>query len=541
MKVKLFFIIVSTFIILDFSISQTTFLKDLKMMNFITQPGSLVSYDDTILCVGNGVDHNPYRDYGVYVAKFDLEGNMVNRYVDYNGDYSFYGNHSSIVEDDKLIIAGDVLIRDPLFQGGVLMVVNIATGEFEKRIIFSNAEGKSTSLFITDLVRLDSITFAILSSIDEKENKHYRDAEIIIVNIETEEVKYIQIGKKDVDDDSDSFIWDGKKFLVGTGIAEPPYDIFNPYKKRNSHGLIYEVDTSGKWDVVYTTEEKRNNLFRIRLNEDGSIVCISTKIKYDKEAGTGNDIWNLRYIVMKLDKDYNLLWEKPIGLDLYFHYYSGTAEILPSIEGDGYVIAGFQPNFAWNATEETFDSMKKSGVNPMLVGILQKISENGDSIWMRSYSYINDTSSRLPEHALRDIIYSPDGGYTMAGELIYRRRPGIDTVSNFHSWLVKVDQYGCLIPGCQGDDTTKVNNPIPGLKLLIYPNPTSDKLYVFQEEGERTKYVVSDIYGKMIIEWEGGLASHTYIIDVSKYKKGVYVISEKRIGRKPRSGKFVVE
>ncbi|MBK7232651.1 MAG: T9SS type A sorting domain-containing protein [Saprospiraceae bacterium] len=37
-------------------------------------------------------------------------------------------------------------------------------------------------------------------------------------------------------------------------------------------------------------------------------------------------------------------------------------------------------------------------------------------------------------------------------------------------WIVKVDQYGCLVPGCESSVSTENPNSID-LNLSLYPNP----------------------------------------------------------------------
>jgi hypothetical protein len=80
--------------------------------------------------------------------------------------------------------------------------------------------------------------------------------------------------------------------------------------------------------------------------------------------------------------------------------------------------------------------MEANGIAAKVVGFLQKVNEVGDSLWLRTYSYINDTSCYLiEEHNIRSVVQSPDNGYILYGDLWYCPQDG-DTVTNLPVWLL---------------------------------------------------------------------------------------------------------
>lgn len=50
---------------------------------------------------------------------------------------------------------------------------------------------------------------------------------------------------------------------------------------------------------------------------------------------------------------------------------------------------------------------------------MQKINEQGDSVWLRTFSLIKDTSAYWVDHTIHDIVPAPDGGYIMSGDIAY--------------------------------------------------------------------------------------------------------------------------
>lgn len=522
--------------------SQTTFNIAPKIMGLISAEGSVVVYKDTILVTGHGVDHNLFNYYAAFFAKFDMQGNLIKRYTDTEGPgtYYFYNFlHKAYISEDKLITAVE-MAKSP-FARGYVMVIDIKSGNIDKKIEFFNDRDPGGFHSASGFVKLDSVTYATVTSISENKNTDFVSPQISIINIDTEEVKYIQLGKDGIDDVPVSIFWDGKKFLIGTSTIHPHYIITQPNKKYVSFGRIYEVYKSGLWNEVFVTDSMRAYIRNISSVDDGGFICTSRRIKHHQIPFTNEYIWHAHHIVFKLDSNYNLLWEKPWGLDLEFKNTARDTELILDQDGDGYIVAGYQPNYPWNITSEGKDSMRQEGISPMVVGIMQKVSTEGDSIWMRSFNYVNDTSDYGQKHYISDVTYSPDGGYILYGHVTYSGREG-DTIWNAPAWLLKVDKYGCLVPGCQ-DSTDTINTVeiLDDIQVMLYPNPTSDNLLVYQQDGGITNYTITDIIGNKINQWAGDLPNHTYIIDVSSYKSGIYILNVNKGQGKFTSKKFVVE
>lgn len=100
-------------------------------------------------------------------------------------------------------------------------------------------------------------------------------------------------------------------------------------------------------------------------------------------------------------------------------------------------------------------------------GSLLKYSADGDSLWMRSYTHPS-VSGWLDWHELRDVVIEPDGGVTAVGYL--------DDLTNQDLWVIKVDSFGCLVPGCQQFDNIAEKGL--ALNVLVYPNPTQGRIFL---------------------------------------------------------------
>lgn len=536
-----------------FVYSQIPMNKEVKFMDFISNEGPIIMYDDTIICMGHGTDSIAYSTYDMFIAKMDMDGSIISLMKNKDADYYSTYFKNAYLDGDNLIFAIGVVERNNSweveFEGAYILIVDLVKMSIVKKIKIGNPEnGNNDFIYAIDLKKLDSINYSVLFTI-EKEGSSKGDPMVAIVNIKTDDIRYIELGQESYSDRSYCFEWTGKKLLIGTSITDEPFDILNPYQKRNIWGQVYEVDTSGSWKIAYSTENHRGSIRSIFATKNNEYICGAHEIEYYNKPNTDDYIFHNNLVVFKLDSAYNLIWEKPWGFDFDVNWLAITSNIIEAEEGDGYILLGYQPNFRWNkfdpgpwADKEVEDSLRNLGIPLMTVAVLQKIDENGDSIWLRSYSAVSDTSVNFIEHEVTDLTYSPDGGYIIYGDIAYAPIPGRDTANNYPGWLLKIDRYGCLVPGCQGEDTTNIveNNELEK-NIMLYPNPVSDDLYIYQRESGLISYSITDISGRQIRQWRGNLPNHTYIVDVSGYKSGIYVLNIVTDKRDRYSKKFVVE
>jgi hypothetical protein len=69
------------------------------------------------------------------------------------------------------------------------------------------------------------------------------------------------------------------------------------------------------------------------------------------------------------------------------------------------------------------------------------------------------------DHYFYDLERTLDGGFIMAGTAFDSLLVSQD------AWLVKVDSFGCLVPGCQIFDGLAEQFTDMGAALTLYPNP----------------------------------------------------------------------
>ncbi len=164
-------------------------------------------------------------------------------------------------------------------------------------------------------------------------------------------------------------------------------------------------------------------------------------------------------------------------------------------------------------------------------GRIVKLSPQGDSIWSRDYEYLSTANAR---HTVYDAERTPDGGFLVCGEA-----NGVDTIPSNpiifqQGWLIKLDEQGCLVPGCH---TTTGVLPLEqggAISLLLYPNPTTDYLNVYyynKTTKEELTFCVVDLQGRVLQRYTTyDQSDKTYIVPVSDLVAGVYVLEVRQEG-----------
>lgn len=148
-------------------------------------------------------------------------------------------------------------------------------------------------------------------------------------------------------------------------------------------------------------------------------------------------------------------------------------------------------------------------------GVLLRFDGNGDSLWMRSYTHPSTDTTWSDWNDLVDVIPTADGGFAACG---YVLSYGQD------SWVIKVDSFGCLVPGCQQFD----NIAGQGLELniLAFPNPTPGRLFLSFRSADSPKgeFNLLNASGQVVRRFRPGGSGVEIDLDISGQPDGLYLI-----------------
>ncbi len=104
-------------------------------------------------------------------------------------------------------------------------------------------------------------------------------------------------------------------------------------------------------------------------------------------------------------------------------------------------------------------------------GLLLRATSEGDSLWMRNYSYYDEVIDSC-RGRFWDVLATQDGGFIMSG---FANGPFGGPYPPGYSqdaWVVKVDSMGCVVPGCDATGVTELITNLQGA-ITVWPNPAS--------------------------------------------------------------------
>jgi len=134
------------------------------------------------------------------------------------------------------------------------------------------------------------------------------------------------------------------------------------------------------------------------------------------------------------------------------------------------------------------------------IGFILKITQQGVPLWFRFISPPqaegNDAGAEWTK--ILGITPTADGGYIMAGE--YFSSPGNIYPQGIQTaFAAKVDEFGCLEPGCQiGDGVAELTKADLGLK--VYPNPSNGFVNVSVSENVNIDRIrIYELSGRVVL------------------------------------------
>ncbi|MCF8246586.1 MAG: T9SS type A sorting domain-containing protein [Saprospiraceae bacterium] len=287
-----------------------------------------------------------------------------------------------------------------------------------------------------------------------------------------------------------------------------------------NRAYIFGVDSLGNvlWEYQSPTGQLWDFAKSMVKTSDGGLVVASGKgIEHPVNAEQGQLRW--QGYIFKLNASHQFVW----GRELRGTRHAGSpsfAKIVPATDGTGFVTYG-RVGENISTGSEVYGSW------------IVKLSNQGDSLWARYYSVFDD-NLRSPTPA--DFKATPDGGYIVSGHT----EEGLETFG----WLMKLDSFGCLIPGCNANDGPNATTEgRAGASIAIYPNPTSDYLN-FQLRGlamtSKAEFRIVNAEGKVMEAMKTPHPDATFTLPVRDWEAGVYYLQYMEENTLLTTTKFVV-
>jgi len=240
-----------------------------------------------------------------------------------------------------------------------------------------------------------------------------------------------------------------------------------------------------------TIDNELYSLFRsIDMNTSSSAGTADNFITLLKHSYSGDKLWQV-HLTPQFDSSNN-----------------HCSELIET--GDGNLLAAY---YVVNVFEE-------GGWADMAV--LTKVDLEGNVLWTRNFWYEDMFQY---EHQVHDVQPTSDGGFVFCGDSHGAYEEGDPTQ---YGWIVKVDEYGCLVEGCHLSDNIQEHSSATEEEYFrASPNPASDFLNVFQSQSTSVgaSYQLTDLNGQLLEEFQVMQKGTTTMLDVSGYPSGTYLLT----------------
>jgi hypothetical protein len=286
--------------------------------------------------------------------------------------------------------------------------------------------------------------------------------------------------------------------------------------------LLIKADSEGNelWRHNYG-DFAVNPISFVSEDEDGNIIV----------AGEWNttyidvDSWQESWLsFMRVDSDsegFELIEEKIYGYSIDGTHVYG----MDKTQDGGYI--------GWGRTGVADYSVEPwvPGAVPVRRGYIIKLDENLDSLWMRTYWKHDPNDGSQTGHAYQfgDVQELEEGGFVAAG---WARRMVQGQGIREDSWICRIDEYGCIEPGCH---LVNVEEIVIGLEntMSAFPNPASDVVTIqfTNPEGgslddllQNGEIILFDIQGREVYRTNTRSAGFggQITIDINQLPAGLY-------------------
>lgn len=260
-------------------------------------------------------------------------------------------------------------------------------------------------------------------------------------------------------------------------------------------------------------------------DEDGNIVVANNWNISEGLSGNQN-LWYRKKIqvqrILDVGDDYEILEEVKYALADPILSVHG----IDMIESGDYVVwgnigTGAGANYIVEGDFAYFD-------RPYVRGFILKLNADLDSLWMRTYYVEDDDPYQFySDYYISDVAEVESGGFVTAGWGSIHDLQNLEQV-----WVMRLDEYGCLEPGCQN---VQVNEVVIGLEntMTVFPNPVVDYCTIAFEisnpnsqmtDFTDTELVLIDMQGKELqrIPIPNFGTSYQITLDVQSLPAGAY-------------------
>jgi hypothetical protein len=279
------------------------------------------------------------------------------------------------------------------------------------------------------------------------------------------------------------------------GINANAFESFLKLVFFDSQGNIYNVLDDSLW-----------NNFSVGIRamiDNGGWVCAGS-ITEEVDLNSRACLWKIGY-------NGELVWSCNIGeYPIMSNGSYSLSNVVKTTDGNYVVTDDF-----FVSNEDDFSSFAR----------VSKVGSDGVFHWSQLFQFID---TEFDMNRAYDLKATPDGGVVFCGEStdLDTSSPTYESPSQ-RGWIVKLDECGCLVPGCNELCITEGVDDMHLPKFLLGPNPTAANLHVFipsmPTPGHR-EIRIYNLMGKLVTSFATPEGETTYIVDMTGFADGHYIV-----------------
>lgn len=485
--------------------SQETFNKRLHFGFSASVLTSIEVTDSCFYATGVALDTiSPFLQ-GALFVKFDLEGNISfsKLLTKPFHSYGMWPNNLTQVVDGDFLLSGTIIDTTGYHAG--IIKYNISGDTLFTNKILSPFFPDNPFIASTDMLMNQENELYVLANVSDSM------VHTTCYVIKTDDMGNIIWGKtyavNGLSNSSESITQKSNNEII-IGALKHNINLVTQNFVAQTH--LTAIDSTGEilWEYLSPEGELRNYTRSLLPTADGGLLVASGK---GVEIIDNQFYSHLRWqnYIFKLDANHEFEWGVDIR-DTFPGLPNTLSKLIAPSDQSGYVAVGqvYQKNSIENSRDYT--------------GIITKVSLEGDSLWTRYYHHV---SSPVDNHYLYDVEETPDGGFIMVGQATDLLQAAEQPQQR--AWIVKVDQHGCLVPGCHLISDISEPDAKAEIQVSLYPNPTSDYLNVYFRHPamkEKAMFDLVDVSGRSVLQFESGHGDITHVVDVGDLIAGVYFL-----------------
>ncbi|GEM_PF-1164168 len=434
-------------------------------INMISNGSTILPYTDTSFVVANTFYSNYYNKNGLEIIHFNYNGQVIWRRVNIiNLEGPYTNGFGELIRTQNGGFAF-MSFRNPYYTGDMhdahLMLFD-SLGIFEYEKLYTRYPGSVDRAFAGcqttngDFL-LTGFTFDIVNYTASTTN--------------------IYVIKTDAAGDT---IWT-KMFDYGkserAGIIREDYDggyLLGGFTATFTHvesdgtsdgdGLIYKLNADGsvQWMLNIGTPDDDCDAYIVPCKTEPGKYYVWSCDGKSHPAFPNDEVEGKSYYISKIDSIGNVYWRTPMS-----GYSKGIKKAIEMPSGKILLVGS--DTFCADETNWCFSYW----------GWMALLDSSGIVLWDRTF-YLYNEDEAYGFAWLTDAIPTPDGGFIAVGRYPIQIEPPTVAPAVPHVWLLKVDENGCITPGCNEElifvsvnDGQFILFENDTAELPIFPNPAT--------------------------------------------------------------------